>query len=223
MPACTKREVATHQRVHLGQAQEEQELEKDTQGNLTIMRDVQPDRVLAQKRSALDNLQLQIRPLPAAHLRELLQLRRRPRQGRTQYSSINSVRERAKLVVNLLNNEELLEEERVKAKTIREKMSNVVGGTTYGAGYGGSYNNNGSSSSGYGGSGYGSSSYSKPDSDKKKNDSYNYGSGLGYFGDYTYNKSTLDKYKDPKNDKPGPTNTTEPKKDEKKSTPVIEV
>jgi hypothetical protein len=79
-------------------------------------------------------------------------------------------------------------------------MSNVVGGTSYGSGYGGSYNNNSS----YGGSnGYGSNSYgSSKAEEKKKNDSYNYGSGPGYFGDYTYSKSTLDKYKDPKNDKP---------------------
>ena len=117
----------------------------------------------------------------------------------------------------------MLEEERVKAKTIREKMSNVVGGTTYGGGYGGSYNSS-NSGSGNGGS-YGSSSYSKPEGGKKKDDSYNYGSGVGYFGDYTYNKSTLDKYKDTKNDKPGPSSSsnTEAKKEEKKSQPVVEV
>lgn len=85
-------------------------------------------------------------------------------------------------------------------------MSNVVGGTSYGAGYGGSYNNN-SNYSGYGSS-YGSS---KPESEKK-NDSYNYGSSVGYFGDYTYNKSTLDKYKDAKNDRPTTTSGNEGKK-----------
>lgn len=112
-------------------------------------------------------------------------------------------------------------------------MSNVVGGTSYGAGYGGSYNSSSSGSgsgygSGYGsgsgsGNGYGSSS--KPDYDKKKNESLNYGSSLGYFGDYTYNKSTLDKYKDPKNDKPTATSSgsTDNKKDDKKITPPIEV
>ena len=94
-------------------------------------------------------------------------------------------------------------------------MSNVVGGTSYGSGYGGSYNNNSSygGSNGYGGSsGNGGSGYgSQKAEEKKKNDFYNYGSGLGYFGDYTYTKSTLDKYKDPKNDKPstvGPSNET---------------
>jgi len=74
-------------------------------------------------------------------------------------------------------------------------MSNVVGGTSYGSGYGGSYG---------GSSGYGS----QKAEEKKKNDSYNYGSGLGYFGDYTYNKSTLDKYKDAKNDKPSTVGST---------------
>ena len=40
--------------------------------------------------------------------------------------------------------------------------------------------------------------------DKKKaeNKTYDYGNSLGAYGDYTYNKSTLDKYKDAKNDKP---------------------
>lgn len=85
-------------------------------------------------------------------------------------------------------------------------MSNVVGGNSYGAGYGGSYNNN-SNYSGHSSS-YGSS---KTDSEKK-NDSYNYGSGLGYFGDYNYNKSTLDKYKDAKGDRPTTSGGSETKK-----------
>jgi hypothetical protein len=81
-------------------------------------------------------------------------------------------------------------------------MSNVVGGTSYGGGYGGRYNNN----SNYGGSsGYGSGSSKAED---KRNDSYNYGNGLGYFGDYTCNKSTLDKYKDTKNDKTSDVSST---------------
>ena len=98
----------------------------------------------------------------------------------------------------------MLEEERVKAKTIREKMSNVLGnGNSYGAG-------SGSGSGGYGGgsSGYNNKSYDNYDKgnkydnyDKKKvsnkDNAYKYGNeGLGVYGDYTYNKSTLDKYKD---------------------------
>ena len=59
-------------------------------------------------------------------------------------------------MVGLLNNEDQLEEERVKAKEIREKMSGIVGGSAYGgnSGYGGSGSYGGSG--GYGGSsGYG--------------------------------------------------------------------
>lgn len=78
-------------------------------------------------------------------------------------------------------------------------MSNVLGSgsnsgygsSSSGSGYGGSGSN-----SGYGG--YGSSEAKK----NNKNDTYNYGNAVGHFGDYNYNKSTLDKYKDPKNDKP---------------------
>jgi multidrug resistance efflux pump len=38
-------------------------------------------------------------------------------------TSTNAVREKAKSIVDLLTNEELLEEERVKAKTIRERLA----------------------------------------------------------------------------------------------------
>ena len=30
----------------------------------------------------------------------------------------------------------------------------------------------------------------------KKEDTYNYGNSVGHFGDYSYNKSTIDKYRD---------------------------
>lgn len=60
------------------------------------------------------------------------------------------VRERSKAVVELLSNEQLLEEERVKAKTIRERMAGVVGGSSYGGYSGGGYS---------GGSGWGDSKY----------------------------------------------------------------
>lgn len=109
----------------------------------------------------------------------------------------------------------------MKAKNIREKMSSVVGGGAYsnnsygGSGYGGS-------NSGYSGnSGYGAGINNKYDNhDKKKNESkpYDYGNSLGAYGDYSYNKSTLDKYKDAKNDKPS---TNEYKKEEKK--PEVQV
>ena len=78
-------------------------------------------------------------------------------------------------------------------------MSNVIGGSAY--------RQNSNNSGGYGGSGYGSNSghnskYDNYDNKKKnENNTYNYGNTLGAFGDYTYNKSTLDKYKDAKNDK----------------------
>jgi hypothetical protein len=62
------------------------------------------------------------------------------------------VREKAKSVVGLLQSEELLEEERVKAKNIREKMSNVVGGSSYGSS-GSSGNSGNSGYGGYGGNG----------------------------------------------------------------------
>ena len=91
----------------------------------------------------------------------------------------------------------MLEEEREKAKTIRERMSGIAGGTHYGGqtgGYGGdskydSYNNKS-----YGG---------KPTNNNKTFSGGDITGGLGAYGDYTYNKSTLDKYKD-KN----PTNIT---------------
>ena len=84
-------------------------------------------------------------------------------------------------------------------------MANVLGGTSYGAQQG---------SSGYGGSGYGGSgsgngysgsgNYGNREEKKKaeSNNTYNYGNTVGHFGDYTYEKSTLDKYKDPKQEKP---------------------
>jgi hypothetical protein len=116
-----------------------------------------------------------------------------------------SVREKSKTIVELLSNEELLEEERVKAKTIRERMAGVVGGSGGGysaGGYGGSSN--------YGGSSYGNQS--KYESYNSKNvgsmssgstGGYgNTGSGLGVYGDYGTTKSTLDKYKDPNGKKP---------------------
>ena len=93
-------------------------------------------------------------------------------------------------------------------------MANVVGGSAYSGGYGGSSSGNygggyGGSGSGYGGSGYGGNSgygggYGSKNEQKKKqqNKTYDYGTSLGAYGDYTYNKSTLDKYKDAKNDKP---------------------
>jgi hypothetical protein len=92
----------------------------------------------------------------------------------------------------------------VKAKTIREKMSNVLGNNNnYGAG----------GYSGYGGSNKSYDNYDKGNKydsyDKKKtnkDNAYKYGNeGLGVYGDYAYNKSTLDKYKD-KNNEPA-TNT----------------
>jgi len=83
-------------------------------------------------------------------------------------------------------------------------MSNVVGGNS--GSYDGGRNNSGYGGSGYGGSGYGGSGYgggsnydSYSSKNKKESSSYNYGNeGLGVYGDYTYNKSTLDKYKDKK-------------------------
>ena len=140
-----------------------------------------------------------------------------------------AVRERAKQVVNLLTNEELLEEERVKAKNIRDKMSNVLGSgssSNYDSGYGGSSN------SGYGGYGGSSGGYSGGGNNKydnygsknnKKDSAYNYGnSGLGVYGDYTYNKSTLDKYKDKNEEKPTNGGSGYSKPEEKKPDIVVE-
>lgn len=117
----------------------------------------------------------------------------------------------------------MLEEERVKAKAIREKMANVVGGTTYGSGGSGSYGGS-NGSGGYGGnSGYGyggSNKYENENKKKNENNAYNYGTGPGAFGDYSYNKSTLDKYKDAsKTDK---STTNESRKEEKKPEIVVE-
>jgi hypothetical protein len=116
------------------------------------------------------------------------------------------------VVVGLLNNEELLEEERVKAKSIREKMANVVGGSAYNnSGYG----SNSASSNHYGNGLGGSSKYDTYDNKKKaENKTYDYGNSLGAYGDYAYNKSTLDKYKDAKNDKPSTSDKREDKKPE---------
>lgn len=91
-----------------------------------------------------------------------------------------------------MSNDELLEEERVKAKEIRERMAGVVGG---------SYSNQSSSGYGYGGSssGYGNTGgyggYGSKESKKKEETNYNYGNTLGHFGNYSYEKSTIDKYK----------------------------
>eukprot|EP00178_Gracilaria_changii_P002212 TRINITY_DN13305_c0_g1_i2.p2 TRINITY_DN13305_c0_g1~~TRINITY_DN13305_c0_g1_i2.p2 ORF type:complete len:116 (-),score=25.80 TRINITY_DN13305_c0_g1_i2:920-1267(-) len=89
-------------------------------------------------------------------------------------------------------------------------MSNVVGGSS---GYGGS---------GYGNSGYGNSysgmgGYGKEEKKKHDNSStYNYGNSIGHYGDYSYGKSTLDKYKDAKNDKPSATSSSNNQKEERK-------
>lgn len=47
------------------------------------------------------------------------------------------VREKSKQIVELLSNDEHLEEEREKAKKIRDRMAGVTGGMNYG-GYSGS-------------------------------------------------------------------------------------
>lgn len=98
------------------------------------------------------------------------------------------------MVVDLLSNEELLEEERVKAKNIRERMSGVVTGSNYG----------GFTGSGSGGSSI-SSKYGSIDNKSYQTGGYSGGSsstynesGLGVYGDYNVSKSTLDKYKDNK-------------------------
>lgn len=102
-----------------------------------------------------------------------------------------SIRERAKVVVDLLSNEELLEEERVKAKNIRERMSGVVSGSNYG-GF------TGNSAASIGGGKYGSiDNKSYQSGGFSSTPSYNEG-GLGVYGDYGTAKSTLDKYKDNK-------------------------
>lgn len=98
------------------------------------------------------------------------------------------------MVVDLLSNEELLEEERVKAKTIRERMSGIVSGSNYG-GFSGSGSGSGGSSI--------SSKYGSIDNKSYQTGGYSGGSsynesGLGVYGDYNISKSTLDKYKDNK-------------------------
>ena len=84
-------------------------------------------------------------------------------------------------------------------------MSNVLGNSNnYGAGgYGGGSSYNKSYDNHDKGNKY--DSYDKKKASSKDN-SYKYGNeGLGVYGDYTYNKSTLDKYKDKVNE---PTTTT---------------
>jgi len=129
--------------------------------------------------------------------------------------------------VALLNNEEQLEEERIKAKTIRDKMSNVVGGG-YGGGSGSGYGGSGSGS-GYGGYDGGYSNYGHKEEKKKKNNegssTYNYGNSVGHFGDYTYSKSNIDKYRDTKNEKPsaGSSHTSKAAEKEERREPEIQV
>ena len=66
-------------------------------------------------------------------------------------------------------------------------MSGVVGGIGYGG-----YSTMGSNDSKY--QSYDSKSYSGKGTGNKSFGDNNYG-GMGVYGDYTYNKSTLDKYK----------------------------
>ena len=103
--------------------------------------------------------------------------------------------------MDLLSNDDLLEEEREKAKVIRERMSGVSGGT-YGSysnsdtresgrnnGYGGGHGN------GYVGSGSGSNKYS---GGNISGTSYGDGGIVGStYGGYSETKTTLDKYKTP--------------------------
>lgn len=51
---------------------------------------------------------------------------------------------------------------------------------------------------------------------------YNYGNSVGHFGDYSYNKSTIDKYKDSKNEKPSNSGSSkyEEKKEENKPSEI---
>ncbi len=97
-------------------------------------------------------------------------------------------------------------------------MSNVVGGSAYSGNY--SSGGSGYGGSGYGGSGYGGSGgyggYGSKE-EKKKNDSsgtYNYGNSVGHYGDYSYGKSTLDKYKDSKSEGPSSNSHSEAAKKE---------
>ena len=96
-----------------------------------------------------------------------------------------SVRERVKGIVELLTNEELLEEERTKAKAIKERMGESAGsGSTY----------RGMGSKGFGS---GTSKYEGYDSKKTKTGGGSYGSSSndyesGYGGNVS---SNLNKYK----------------------------
>lgn len=112
-------------------------------------------------------------------------------RGEASTPSFKSVREKAKAVVELLTNEEFLEEERVKAKTIRERLAGSSSDAMY-AGYGSS-----STGAKYGGTNYknegtggGGSKYAGQGSGTKN------ASFTGYStGSYDEGKSTLDKYK----------------------------
>jgi len=101
-------------------------------------------------------------------------------------------------------------------------MSNVVGGSGYGGGYGGSGYGGSIGGSGYGGGYGGMGGYGKEEKKKQDNaNTYNYGNSVGHYGDYSYGKSTLDKYKDAKNDKPSTGGSTSQK--EEKKQPEINV
>ncbi len=73
-------------------------------------------------------------------------------------------------------------------------MANITGGMSYG-GYGGS-------GSSYGGDGryqsFNSKNYGNKSTGSGYGSSENYSGGLGVYGDYSYGKSTLDKYKSQK-------------------------
>jgi|LakMenEpi03Aug12_release.lakeMendotaPanAssembly.Ray.scaffolds.fasta_scaffold619584_2 hypothetical protein len=66
-------------------------------------------------------------------------------------------------------------------------MSSVIGGNTYGGFGANDYK---------GGSKYGS--IDNKTTGSTANNSSSYGDGVGVYGDYNYSKSTLDKYRDPK-------------------------
>lgn len=68
------REMAADQRVHLGQAEEGEELAKDPE-------DPELGRVPAEERPSEHHLLLQVRHLPVPFVRQLLPLRRRDRSG----------------------------------------------------------------------------------------------------------------------------------------------
>lgn len=83
----------------------------------------------------------------------------------------------------------MLEEEREKAKTIRERMSGIAGGTHYGGYTGGSGGDSRYDS-------YNNKNYGGKSTNNKTFSGGDITGGMGVYGDYTYNKSTLDKYKD---------------------------